>query len=446
MSRVRPFALVLCALFGVSCAQGGADLAAPEPPDVDRGGAPTPPGMRAAMWKGIPGEHVEWLKYPAQNAKTGGSWGVALTDIAQHLPSSYGDMYWDSDLITAGHETSHGIHSELRNNHNTTGKKANGFYVLNDRAVIVVEPNIRKSDVAPYIPTSLRGSRYSLYITGQVEWDDTPLYIWDEWNAYANGGDVGVDLVNRGLWTYGWRDGVAGELEFVVYATAVAMAVQKKDPTYFDGYDQFREFLAWNVRRSMNSYRAGAKMEAFKWADQDAYYERMKNDAGAATWRDFVRGYFGADWANAVLFGADPGPVDAGPADTGPSVVDSGPGVVDSGGGSAADSGVSDTGTIDPIDSGSGDSGGGGAADDEDGDGVKDILDLCSKSPPGAPVWTSGDWIGCAAGQHRDGGGGADSDGDGIPDTKDRCSKTAAGARVWQWGDWIGCAAGQHRD
>jgi len=439
MSRVRPFALVVCALFTFSCAEGGSDIGAPEPPSSDREGAPTPPGSRAAMWKGIPGQHVEWMTYPAQNSKSGGSWGVALTDIAQHLPSSYGDTYWDSDLITAGHETSHGIHAHLRNNFNKTGKKANAFYVLNDRAAIVVEPNIRKSDVAPYIPTSLRGSRYSTYITGQVEWDDTPLYVWDEWNAYANGGDVGVDLVKRGLWKYDWRDGVAGQLEFVVYATAVAMVVQKKDPTYFADYDQFREFLAWNVNRSMKTFREGAKMDAFKWSDQDAYYERMKSDPGASTWREFVRSYFGADWANVVVFGADPGggggTVDAGPPDTGPGVVDSG---VDTGGGGAVDSGETDTGVTD--------SGGGGSIADEDGDSVQDTLDLCSKTPAGAPVWMTGEWIGCGAGQHRDGGGGADADGDGVPDSKDRCSKTAAGDRVWQYGDWIGCAAGQHRD
>ena len=43
------------------------------------------------------------------------TWGGALTDIADHLPAQYGDQYWDADAITAGHETSHGIHAHLRN-------------------------------------------------------------------------------------------------------------------------------------------------------------------------------------------------------------------------------------------------------------------------------------------------------------------------------------------
>lgn len=83
---------------------------------------------------------------------------------------------------------------------------------------------------------------------------------------------------------------------------------------------------------------------------------------------------------------------------------------------------------------------------DEDGDGIRDENDLCSKTAKGAPVWTTGEWLGCAAGQLRDGGGGGDADGDGVPDKRDLCSGTAAGAPVWQYGEWMGCAAGQLRD
>ena len=83
---------------------------------------------------------------------------------------------------------------------------------------------------------------------------------------------------------------------------------------------------------------------------------------------------------------------------------------------------------------------------DGDSDGLGDADDLCGATPFGAPVWTSGEWIGCAAGQRRDGGGGADSDKDGIGDLQDRCRHTPAGQPVWPFGDWIGCASGEHRD
>lgn len=412
-----------------SCATGSA-MPAPEPPDDD-GTAPEPPPRKTTSalvtWKGRPGDNVVWFTYPATKSLSDASWGPVLTDIENHLPAKYGTTYRDSDKITHGHETSHGIHSDVRNYHNKSGKRANGLYALNDKGVIIVEPNIRKSAAAAHIPASLRGSRYSLYITGQVEWDDTPLYIWDEWNAYVNGGAVGTDLVKRGMWKYGWRDGVNGQLEFAVYAVAVAMAVQKGDPSYFTGNEQFREFLAWNLRRTMEIYREGAVMKDFAWKDQDAYLERLKTSADAEAWRAFVKSFFGEQFYKEVFLGESGtvDPPDAGPADTGPvDPPDSGP----------PDSGPPDTG---PMPDG-----------DSDGDGIRDALDMCSKTAAGANVWTEGEWIGCAGGQRRDGGpwSGTDGDGDGIADAKDLCTKTPAGQRVWTYGEWTGCASGEFRD
>lgn len=421
-----------------SAARGGRDDA-PEAPSVDQA-APPPPHHASAETKDgfVHGDAVDFLHYPAQQSKSDPSWGSALVDIAQHLPSSYGDTYWDSDLMTAGHETTHGIDSELRNNWNKTGKRANGFYVLGDRAAIIVEPNIRKADCADYIPSSLHGPRYDLYIVGQTEWDDTPTYVFDEWIAYTNGGEVSTELVERGIYHGGWTDAVFGQLEFVVYSNAVAMAVQKKDPSYWSSADgaQFKQFVAFSTKRAMDVYRVGSKMSDFAWSDMDKYYENMKSSPDAGDWRSFVRGLFGSGWADEVIFGGPPsvdpdaGPpsVDAGPPpspDSGPPPsVDSGPPPVD-------DAGPPPT----------------PPTDDEDGDGIVDSIDLCSHTPHGAQVWTSGEWIGCAAGQFRDGGGGTiDSDGDGVPDNKDRCTHTPSGSRVWKFGEWIGCAGGERRD
>ena len=260
------------------------------PSDPDAG----PPGDE-------PGSGVVWLDYGEQQSISDGSWGTALTDVVRHLPASYGTTYYDSDKVTHGHETSHGIHSHLRNYFNNTGQQANGFYVLGDRAAIIVEPDIRKSDVAAYVPSVLRGSRFSLYITGSTAWDDTPLYVWDEWVAYTNGGIIGVDLVNAGMWSFGWRDAVMGQLEFTVYALATAMAVADLDPTYFATNTQFKEFLAWNMKRAMDNYRQGAAMSEFSWATQDSYYEALRTNSAAEPIVQFARDTFGLVWANQVL-------------------------------------------------------------------------------------------------------------------------------------------------
>ncbi|KAB2894709.1 MAG: hypothetical protein F9K40_16465 [Kofleriaceae bacterium] len=234
-------------------------------------------------------------------ARANPAWGADLTDIANHLPSSYGNQYWDDDPITAGHETSHGIHAHLRVHVHEGTERVNAFYVLGDRAAYVVEPGIRKSAIATHVPPSLRGPRYALYITGQVAWDDTPLYIWDEWNAYVNGAEVGVDLATNGLWTRGWRDAVMGPLEFNVYALATAKAVAAGDPTYFASNTQFKEFLAWNLRRSMDLFRAGRTLPDFAWDDQDEHYAKLRTSADAEALRAFTRETFGAAWTMDVM-------------------------------------------------------------------------------------------------------------------------------------------------
>jgi hypothetical protein len=270
------------------------DDASPTSPD---GGTPTIDASATPQ----PGDGVVWTTWPAQQSRTNPAWGTDLTDIANHLPASYGDQYWDDDPITAGHETSHGIHAHLRVYIYTGDERVNAFYVLGDKAAYVVEPGIRKSAVAAQVPASLRGSRYSLYVTGQTAWDDTPLYLFDEWNAYVNGAEVGVDMATHGLWNRGWRDAVMGPIEFNVYALATAMAVKAGDPTYFASNTQFKEFLAWNLRRSMELFRAGRALPDFAWDDQDAYYDTLGTSADADALRRFTRDTFGADWTMAVM-------------------------------------------------------------------------------------------------------------------------------------------------
>ena len=42
--------------------------------------------------------------------------------------------------VDFGRLVEHGIHADLRNYHNKTGKRANAFYVMNDRSVFVDVP------------------------------------------------------------------------------------------------------------------------------------------------------------------------------------------------------------------------------------------------------------------------------------------------------------------
>ena len=237
---------------------------------------------------------VEWLDFDELNGYSDPGWGEVLTDIVRHCPPEWVSTYYDSDRVTHGHETTHGINSYIRNYLNHTGQRVNGFYVLENRAVIMVEPSIRKHQAAEFVPAQLRADRFEMYITGQSAWDDTPLYIFDEWTAYSNGTAVAVDLYLAGAWHWGWRDACMGTIEFVVYSTALAMAVERYDPSYFSGYRQFTAFLGWQLEHALALYRQCATLEPFQWERQEAYFNELRSEAGRPL-RQFLERIFGLD-------------------------------------------------------------------------------------------------------------------------------------------------------
>ncbi|HTL36294.1 MAG TPA: hypothetical protein VL326_24345 [Kofleriaceae bacterium] len=245
---------------------------------------------------------VEWTTWAAQQPTIGeASWGTQLTDIAQHLPARYGDQYWSDDAITAGHETSHGIHAHLRNYVAPQPIGYNAFYVLDNKAAIVAEPHMRKSDIKAHIVPVIRGPRFHLYLEQQEEWDDTPLYVFDEWNAYVNGAEVGVGQVEAGLYDGQWTDAVMGPLEFTAYALATAATIKDKDPTYYNSNTQFRCFTAYNIKRAMKLYETGHLMNQFSWQTQEQYAVQLRTNAMTEPLRQIARELWGADWTQAVL-------------------------------------------------------------------------------------------------------------------------------------------------
>jgi hypothetical protein len=265
---------------------------------------PTPSPMPTTAPMGPwPGSQIQFLAWPVQKQASGSDWGVALTDIVRHLPSQYGSQYdFPDDYLTWGHETTHGINAHLRNYKNNTGQRANALYLMKDRFALVMEPPTTVlGNVATYVPASLHGSRFKTYLVDQVaSWNDTPTYVFDEWVAYTNQSEVGVEIAKNGTLTE-WQDGVAGNLEFTVYALALGLAVETLDASYFAQNLQFREFIAWNAERAMDLYRVGSVLPVFTFADEDAYYAKWKTSPDAAALRNFARRTFGPMYCTKVL-------------------------------------------------------------------------------------------------------------------------------------------------
>lgn len=186
--------------------------------------------------------------------------------------------------MTNVHETTHFINKQLRTKYawKVSSGRINCFYVLDNKAVILAEPNIKKQDIIPYVPDFMKdeaaGSSYSLYIKSD-SWNDSPLYIFDEWVAYTNEAMCGIDDVRNGVYKDGNTNGMEGALDFSIYAISLGMAVRDKDPGYWNENPKFRSFLQWNFVRAMKAYQLGSGLEQFKYTPQERTYLKFINDS-----------------------------------------------------------------------------------------------------------------------------------------------------------------------
>ena len=215
--------------------------------------------------------------------------GNILSDIESHMPSKH--IYRSEDYVTWAHETSHGLASNLRIKFAGQPKytsRINGFYVLNNKSVIINEPNTTIHAVARQVPMSLRGMSYDLYMVQQAaSWNDSPLYILDEWVAYANGSATRADLkiINR-------TETVLQMLEFNVYVMTEAMIIRTTD-------SQFKNFVRWHLERTMRIYKDNQKLGSLNQCH--VFWNKACHNQDAANLRQFVRDYYGKEWSSEIL-------------------------------------------------------------------------------------------------------------------------------------------------
>jgi len=218
-------------------------------------------------------------------------------DIISHSQGKpFGDHHGRS---TNAHETAHGIHSWLRKKYRQD-KKVNGFYCLEGRGAIIEEPQVSLYQIRRYVPRNLRSYRYDLYLVQQAsQWNDIPLYVYDEWTAYVLDGKTSVDDVQKGRHSGRWSDGVSGCLEFSIYAVAACMAIEQYDNDYWESNKQFRDFTIWMLRQAHETYMMGRQMEQFKWEKQDKLYNEFLTSPSARVMRDFIYDNLEGVWLNA---------------------------------------------------------------------------------------------------------------------------------------------------
>lgn len=160
-----------------------------------------------------------------------------LADIESHLTRQQFAYYCNSgNLTTDIHEGSHGVAANGRNK--IVGNDHNFFYVFNNQYAYFAEPKFRKRQVAEFIADEWKQySLYGTYVTGASAWEDSPLYLLEEGNAYSLGAQAGES---------------DSEIEFATvfgfYSLAVIEAAEKHDPEYY-ARQTLGEFVDWQIYR-----------------------------------------------------------------------------------------------------------------------------------------------------------------------------------------------------
>jgi hypothetical protein len=251
-----------------------------------------------------PGSQLQTTSLLAFNRRVDPRWASKLTDIMQHEAPDDNNPY--PDLITKGHETTHGINNWLMNNAQPPDGGDGrwhlqiGLYLLDNKSVVIWEPNMKKDKVAAHVPQSLRGSRFDHYVAGTPSWNDHPLYLWDEWVAYTNGTEVGLNQLEEGKWTQGNRIASVGPMEFTVYALATGKAIAQHDPKRWKEDSQLRELLAYNSKRAMAAAEAAQATPELKHPRFEEYLTSFRTSPDAAGLRAFCQEEFGTDFCKKV--------------------------------------------------------------------------------------------------------------------------------------------------
>lgn len=183
---------------------------------------------------------AQWIKFPSVKNP-----GNTSCNILEDLSSHAQENYYSDDTVNIAHEMCHFVNSDIRNKLFRQGyRKHNTFYVLNNVAYLIKEPNnLKLSDLAASIPKKYRGQVYHLYlIKQQQDWNNTPSYILDEHVAYTIGTMCGIEINDD----FRTQDSGHRMIETLIYCHFLKDLANQPDIT---------KFVDWQTKRIERLYK-----------------------------------------------------------------------------------------------------------------------------------------------------------------------------------------------
>ena len=211
---------------------------------------------------------------------------ASYRDIMAHVgaPKMFGDF------CTTAHENLHQINSEVRNRFGGW-EVCNAVYVPGKGALVIQQPNIRLSQIARYVPGSLRGTSFDYLQAG--EWENQSLYVLDEWSAYQAGLSVGIELNDAQV------SDVQHALDFMVYAWTLLAVTEARHPNY--DRQQLSAATQYMTKRTAQLCARYKQQNPGEYVQCKSCVNAMRYSADAGWLREYLRTRWGKDWTLAVV-------------------------------------------------------------------------------------------------------------------------------------------------
>ncbi len=141
-----------------------------------------------------------------------------------------------------------------------------------------------------------------LYFFDNSSFEDTPLYIWDEWVAYYYGAKVAIAELqtNQAPRVDPTFDGsIDGLGEFIGYGVAVAVAGESD----VEHDEQFKEFLKLFIVRSVDLINQAQSYQRFDLDNSRRYIQALANpqEPKAQKMVQMLDQWYGAGWSRSVF-------------------------------------------------------------------------------------------------------------------------------------------------
>lgn len=209
--------------------------------------------------------------------------GTLLEDFYSRLTAkevAYFGENPSNSLVTSGHELNHCLNNNARNL--IRKPQVNAFYTSGGRAYIFHEPPLRLSDIAAAIPKPLRDEFYDLYlIKSQKDWENQPLYVYDEFSAYITGSITAKEYKLRDL------SSTKNGYKMAYFCVHLLKLIKDKRIRY-DEFSDLKDFTVLQIRRldavadkeQKSYFRVDLTQDKIllQWAKEEFGYDIFENE------------------------------------------------------------------------------------------------------------------------------------------------------------------------